>query len=69
MQPTNCPGSIAPCLSTGDNCWTRSKESSAGQDAPGSAGNREDASTGKYILHWQECRRPLCAAYKVNHYW
>src|SRR6266436_6223180 len=41
MQPTNCPGSIAPCMSTAGTWWTKPKRSSAVQKAPPSAGNRE----------------------------
>src|ERR1017187_10467119 len=29
MRPTSCPGSIARCVSTTSNCWTRPKRSSA----------------------------------------
>src|SRR4051812_12428931 len=43
MQPTSCPGNIAPCANTPGTCWTRPKRSSAVQKASLSAGNQERA--------------------------
>jgi hypothetical protein len=34
MRRASCPGSIARCMSTASNCWTRPKRSSAAQKAP-----------------------------------
>src|ERR1017187_6916028 len=40
MRRASCPGSIARCMSTASNCWTRPKRSSAVQRAPPRAGAR-----------------------------
>ena len=42
MRRMSCPGSIARCMSTANNCWTRPKRSSAGQKVPPRAGSAND---------------------------